>query len=243
MVSESNAKKFIIESLLPADERRDFRTSKMFRESNTTFGRGRHNMASKVGSVMAGIRQLPEDADLIEWEDHYIEKVLPIKHGETPWKKIFNLIDDFGVKENYYWEDAVNIWWSRIIDQTFDGWKAEIEVRDVLKKHFGNKYQVIEASDEVDRKYAVDLIVQDRGRTIMGIQVKPAAYFYGRQPQNVTERAVVNPEKNAAFEERYGAPVVYVITQEVAKGTIDFIKYEDAALGKTSSGKKTKVMA
>lgn len=238
--SNQQAEEQIKEVLLPYELRKDFRygryvewegieweASNIFKNSNACWSGNHHNAARRIGMIMPSLRQLPISASLQRWEKHYTTKI-------SDWLTIYENIKHFSKKEGYFWEDAVNMWWIRVIDQSWEGRRSEREVMDSVKEHFRKRreYIVSDADEEDDIKLGVDLIVRERVKArrgyeevvVFGIQVKPASYFYGRSAANINEREVINPKKYKLFMEKYPeATVFYMTIDDVRKGIFKLI--------------------
>lgn len=83
--------------------------------------------------------------------------------------------------------------------KTWIGCEAEIAAIHFLKRMY---IECTIADREIDRKYAVDILIHKGSEIVAGIQVKPISYLRTQQR--------FNPEKNDRFKKDYDCDVLYM---------------------------------
>lgn len=140
---------------------------------NSLWGKSGIGSTRSAGAVMELISDT-HPSTIEEWTNIYTSD----PRGRT-WKQL----DDMGAKwakmANLSREEALAWVLIHIIDETFEGYKNEEEIRQIINRaNLG--FFVKRASGDLDRKYAIDLTMHLHSGSpeiIGGIQIKPNSYF------------------------------------------------------------------
>lgn len=221
----NNTLDFIKETVGSYEELEAFSKTREFNSTMTVFLDLKLNQAPLVGKLMAEVKNTPQgdNATFTDWINYYFTSV------RTP-EQAYKWITQFAEAYKCDIQFATKTWATRILLHTFRGWKNEtlvkLAIQEQLTAKNGAGWYVFNVEDEIDRKYAVDLIIKNPdNETVSAIQVKPKSYFLGSKPYTVQERTIINPAKNKQFHETFGAPVFYVIIEEILSGKTNYIKY------------------
>lgn len=169
-----------------------------FKSTNAIWNDNHLNAISKVGPMMQIVRPCKS---LAIFENEYFKKY----HGEDRIAEAAVALKRFCITAGIYLtdEEALDYAYIRIVYQTWQGHKHELEMIDQLKEL--TDLQIFHTSYEEDVKYAVDAKAYKDGHLMFGIQIKPMSYkrIYSRQH-------AINKEKNIKFKRDYKREVVYV---------------------------------
>lgn len=148
-----------------------------------------------------------------EWAEYYFKQV-PweefILIGEA-WAKVAGLTTNQGIAECLM----------HLVDYPWEGMRGELIAKGMMEDYHLRKGQSVEfADEELDYKYAIDIIVGDGEKLLFAVQVKSPFFFTA--PNIQWERDAVK-NKHKAFKERYGVPVYFINTTDVFKGNLLYI--------------------
>lgn len=93
----------------------------------------------------------------------------------------------------------------RVVDDTWNGYERELDILNSISK-FTN-LTARHSSVNEDSRYAVDGILLKNDLPICGIQIKPMSYR--AETPYLKKAKEINKQKNDAFKENYGVPVLY----------------------------------
>lgn len=206
----------IKEMLWTPEQREEFTKTKEYRDAinlwNPRVGQA-FNAIGRVGKLMSSIKELPEDAVLPQWEEHYVTYV-------KTWEQIQAQMSDFkrmSGKTNSAW--VANYWWCQVIDSTFKGWKDECFMNNAIRAILPEGQTLRFATDIEDREMGVDaVILGENGEVIAGLQYKPRSYFVSTRESTKKARLEYNPKKYQKFTDEYDAAVFYVEIDSVKQG-------------------------
>lgn len=217
------------------EQRKAFARSPEFIRSMNSWNTGYHGSRNKVGSVMAAVRNVQmKDATVEDFWNYYIREV-------KPYDTVIALIEEYQRVWACSMEFATNVWFYRVIEQSWNGWKKELEAKAIIEAHFAKvrpNYRIEHATDEEDTDYAVDFIVWNKTERVSAIQVKGISYVTGNQSSTVKARTITNPDKNKKYSLRYGVDVFYVFTEDLQAGNIKFTEAQTFRLD--TSNKKAR---
>lgn len=224
-ISEERARQYIFEDLMSFEARREFRKTPFFRSTNNVWGKG-YGARSKIGGVMDAVKNLKPGATIEDWIEYYLSNVRTAA-------QFFYFIDDFAVDNDYFWEDAVNIFAVYAWDIAYEGWSSEDICSNVIAEKFGWVAENVTSDEDAD--YGIDRLFYDEDdKLVCAVQMKPVSYLYGNGAQLVREREVINPRKNQKFEDRYGVPVFYTTNESCRDGNPIMIPFREAAKGRSA---------
>lgn len=156
------------------------------------------NRINIVGNLME-IIYIVKPKDLNDWKEYYIKFLKENNREDKIKENIKSLCERICYNQDLVWECLM----LRCIDKTYDGYKREIQARDYLIKLTG--MEVIKTDQSIDRKYAVDYIIDNR----LGIQIKSISYFESNNPK-ITEDKNRNKILYNKFKNDFGFEVIEI---------------------------------
>ena len=180
------------------------------------------NKKHKVGPVSAWIREA-KPRTVEEWEKSYYERLSRMLKERgvemTPQAYLTSLGERLYVKvtevvraeiDEVTLEACIAYIHNLVIDRTFEGYRREIEtIYGHLSEYVESFGLAIKpASDELDRRYNVDFIIEV-GEHLIGIQIKPVTY---RQMPQLHQWRTWMEATHRAFTERFGGRVFIVFS-------------------------------
>lgn len=147
-------------------------------------------------------------------------KNINTQKGRTPedFREKGEILYD-AVKNNGYGltlEECIECVRYRVICETWNGIiLRENNTLSTLQKMFP-LLTFVKSEGEMDHHYAVDFQVYKEGKLICAIQIKPKSYM--QNAPYIVKARNANAKKYAAYQEKFGAPVITVISS--SKGQI-----------------------
>lgn len=113
----------------------------------------------------------------------------------------------------------------KLIIDTMDGSKRELEVKELFEKH---GYTCTEPTFEQDTKEGVDKFLYKDGVLKYIIQVKPHTFFIGNYKQDLINDRLSALKKEQICKQKYNVPVIYIVYN---KNTGDYERNERGGIG------------
>lgn len=156
------------------------------------------NGAKYLGSLMS-LMGSTKPQSIEEWERVYVRHV---NENNLPLDWVIDRVTALagGRYTRNEVKDAIKY---LVINKTWEGRQRELDFYSWITKR--TDYKVEHASDELDRRYAVDYLLYNGDVIVGAIQVKPESYF--RFSGDDFDR---NQMKYAEFKKRFGVKVIEV---------------------------------
>lgn len=197
------------------EERKIYKNEK-FSSTNRIWGKGRFNSVDKVGSLNSIFKEFYELKKSIfdnitcdDFADYYFKKYKSIKELRKISVAFMNECWFNGVevtkREAFYYTII------RIIDETWNGFKKELEAIEYLKKIYPDNE--IKFSAENDLKYCIDLEVYKDDVLVDAFQVKPFSFYRGiiANKSHLIQAYKYNYNKHSKFYKQYNIKPKYII--------------------------------
>lgn len=182
-----------------------------FKLTNSAWNFSKISHHSVVGYLIENVSRLAPK-DYYTWEEYFYCTVADDYRINEFAKRLkaFVLKDkDLEGKgfENKPFQFYVDCVICRLIYETWLGYEAERVVIDAIVNEFPDS-KLIHLSSEEDVDFAVDCILQTKGRNICGIQIKPYSYKIGKF-KALEDAKICNKQRNEKFTKKYKIPVIY----------------------------------
>lgn len=157
--------------------------------------------------------------ELKDWERFYFKNAVQKKKNgqqitreylEELGRKLYVKLTEVVSKElnSINEEECIDYVYNLVINRTFEGYQRERDtVYGQLEKDLS--VSILPSSDEIDRKYNVDFLIEIRQKYI-GLQIKPLPTSFSI-PQIHKERTL-QKETHKKFTEKFGGEVFYVFS-------------------------------
>lgn len=218
--------------------RDELRKTSDFKKSNEVWNRLKLNHGFVVGYLMRLIEQ-GQCKTFNDWEEYYLSsgekrllliKNLPINiqnklntfnksinreyydynllYGRTK-EELLTIAKKLDNELNVGIELAFNYVYIRVIDETWIGYSRECLSLERLKKYLKNHGLTAEKTNYyIDVNYGVDFEIKRGQQIVAGVQLKSVNYFENKNA--LAEIQNINKKKNAMYESKYKAPVIYL---------------------------------
>ena len=169
-----------------------------FKSTNRIWNEKHLNAISKVGPMMKIVRDCKSIAI---FENEYFKKYHGLDRINEAARELKRACAAEGIELTD--QEAIDYAYIRIVYQTWQGHKRELEVIDMFKTY--SNLAVFQSTYEEDVKYAIDAKVYKDGHLLFGLQIKPMSYknYYSQQHK-------INKEKNELFKKDFRREVIYI---------------------------------
>jgi len=175
---------------------------------NSYYNRGGFNKPERIGYMMKMIRELHPLTEE-EWYIWYVENVHDESYIDAIAEEMYRSIPQ---KLNISKDECYNYIKDVMFRRTFNGYNKEKLALNILRNSISPTVQ--EAPKEWDTSYFIDFYLRGANNILIGIQLKPATFFYGHY-QNIVDIK----GKMKQFCEDYSAQAFILIYLQDADST------------------------
>ena len=211
--------------------RKDLKNEK-FTITNSIWNKHRLNSRKNVGCLNEIFKKYYNDNKSIfdnltpdDFVKYYFENYMDINKFKELSNKFYTYCKAAGV--NITKNEAFDFCIIRVLDETWDGFKREIDAVNNLKKWYPESD--VRFSTDNDMEYCIDLEVWYDDIFLDAYQVKPVSFLKGLEKHKeycVDEYYYIN-ERHKKFYERYKIRPMYYISDENNVIVKDFMKLVD----------------